>query len=313
MARHHEYDLLHAVKRRGFAAPSRATRPTGLRYSAASLGDNTLSDLSEKIDYLVSLKLGVDDLSKAFDFPQLEDDIIKERSKWENRTEEEIDDEIEMEEMLALSNDHKYRKEKEEQDRFFNQPSATADFSAWSVIGKWTLDQTTALLLGKEPTVVLWEKVSEQVEVSQFARTFAKLRVYLGASGIEFPVSPDVFIECAEHKGIPVPPKLVELVRAMARRATRPELRPPTDQAQRPEQIVAAPDAVDKAAEGPSGTLRIAVRCMLLKKYGVTKPIGVTKTTAFEVIKAEMRDLRMDLPGRKTFDRSWNDLYRRSK
>jgi hypothetical protein len=41
--------------------------------------------------------------------------------------------------------------EKRERDRFFNQPSAMADVNHWSKAAYWTLDEATALSLGRAP------------------------------------------------------------------------------------------------------------------------------------------------------------------
>ena len=49
--------------------------------------------------------------------------------------------------------------EGEERARFFNQPSANADFDHWSKAAHWTLDEAVALSMGKAPERVTWESV----------------------------------------------------------------------------------------------------------------------------------------------------------
>ena len=53
--------------------------------------------------------------------------------------------------------------DREEAQRFFNQPRAKADFEYWSKCAYWTLDEAIALSLGKAPQIVSWEKVKGYV------------------------------------------------------------------------------------------------------------------------------------------------------
>ena len=42
----------------------------------------------------------------------------------------------------------------DEQSRFFNQSSSNADFSDWSKMAHWSLDEAVALSFGKNPKTV---------------------------------------------------------------------------------------------------------------------------------------------------------------
>lgn len=47
--------------------------------------------------------------------------------------------------------------------RFYNQPDAVADLGYWSKMEFWTLEESVALLLGKNPKVVTWKAVQNEV------------------------------------------------------------------------------------------------------------------------------------------------------
>jgi hypothetical protein len=112
----------------------------------------------------------------------------------------------------------KAKVEREEQARFFNQPSAKADFDHWSKAAHWTLDEAVALSFGKSPDVVNWTKVGPYVNVSAFAQQYARIRdLALRACRWEQvydPVLPGIFLAWAERTEIPVPQELVAAVKA---------------------------------------------------------------------------------------------------
>ena len=66
--------------------------------------------------------------------------------------------------------------EANERQYFFNQPAAMPDFNYWAKAGYWTLDEATALSLGKSPAVVNWGNVSHYTTVSRFAAKYALRR-----------------------------------------------------------------------------------------------------------------------------------------
>lgn len=65
---------------------------------------------------------------------------------------------------------------REENERFYNLKSADADYAHWSKAAHWTIDEATALSLGKEPEVVTWAKIERYKDKSAFVKTFAKRR-----------------------------------------------------------------------------------------------------------------------------------------
>lgn len=108
--------------------------------------------------------------------------------------------------------------EKEERERFFNQPYANADFSHWSKATYWTLDEALALAFGKAPEVMRWEKVKEHVGVSAFARQYARVRdLAVRAKNwnqLFDPVLPGIFLAWARRTEIEVPEALIKAVEA---------------------------------------------------------------------------------------------------
>jgi hypothetical protein len=53
---------------------------------------------------------------------------------------------------------------REEDARFFTQPQAKADFGHWSKAEHWSLDEAIALVFGKAPEIVSWDKIKTYVE-----------------------------------------------------------------------------------------------------------------------------------------------------
>jgi hypothetical protein len=82
-----------------------------------------------------------------------------------------IEDEQESDKQLA-----KEKAEQEENSRFFYHPSARADYRAWIERPTWTVDEATALLLGKNPDFVNWHAINPLVYKSKFAKRYGDLR-----------------------------------------------------------------------------------------------------------------------------------------
>jgi hypothetical protein len=108
------------------------------------------------------------------------------------------------------------RAQMEEEQRFFNQPHATADFEHWSRAAHWTLDEATSLAFGKAPEVVNWSNVQSFVAASPFARRYARLLdLALRATKWEQlydPVLPTIFVNWTKKNEIEFPPALAEKV-----------------------------------------------------------------------------------------------------
>jgi hypothetical protein len=110
------------------------------------------------------------------------------------------------------------KRELDEQQRFFNLPSAKADFTHWSKAAHWTLDEAVALSFGKAPEVVKWESVKEYVSISPFAVKYGRVRdLALRAKAwgqLYDPVLPGIFLAWARRMEVEVPPELVVQVEA---------------------------------------------------------------------------------------------------
>ena len=102
--------------------------------------------------------------------------------------------------------------DREEAQRFFNQPGAEADFEHWSKAAYWTLDEAIALSFGKAPEVVSWEKVKGYVGQSRFADQYGKVRdLALRATHwqqLYDPVLPGFFLAWAKRNEIDYPAEL---------------------------------------------------------------------------------------------------------
>ena len=71
------------------------------------------------------------------------------------------------EELRRLYEDERKKKlAEEDQERFFNQPSADADFDYWSKMAHWTLDEAVALSFGKSPAVVNKKSLSSTANLA---------------------------------------------------------------------------------------------------------------------------------------------------
>src|SRR5512132_1732264 len=113
------------------------------------------------------------------------------------------------------------RAEAKEHSRFFNRPSADADFVHWSKTAYWTIDEGVALLLGKAPETVYWESVRDYAEVSPFVRQYAQIRdlaMRARESGqLALGTEPRAFLEWAKRTGIEYPSELEEQVMSTTR------------------------------------------------------------------------------------------------
>jgi hypothetical protein len=106
--------------------------------------------------------------------------------------------------------------QREEEARFFNQPQAKADFDHWCKAEHWSLDEAIALIMGKAPEIVSWDKIKTYVGTSPFVKQYARLRD-LGERAKVWqklfdPVLPVVLLKWAEDNEITVPAELAEKV-----------------------------------------------------------------------------------------------------
>lgn len=123
---------------------------------------------------------------------------------------------------------------KKEAAKFYNQGSATADFQHWSKMDHWTLDESLALLLGKDPRVLTraameselspgWGLMFEpQRERTGFLQAYENLRhLAERAAAMRAPqLRPEQVLLWAHQSGaIPPPAELVKGVLARLQRS----------------------------------------------------------------------------------------------
>lgn len=141
------------------------------------------------------------------------------------------DDEIEKMVVEVIRN----KEEREEQELFYNLPFARANFDRWCSMDLWTLEEATALALGRDPETVTWSAVRPLVEVSRFAEEYRKLRDLiergLAANKLTNPIAPSAFLSWAKERNIQTDPVLEELVArgASGQTEAKPERAPPDE------------------------------------------------------------------------------------
>ena len=108
---------------------------------------------------------------------------------------------------------------REEKERFFNLPSADADFSHWSKAAQWFLGEAVALSFGKAPERVERGAVERYVQVSPFALEYSRRSFLVSraqeAQELSNPVRPKDFIAWARRKEIGFPEELIRLVESL--------------------------------------------------------------------------------------------------
>jgi len=95
----------------------------------------------------------------------------------------------------------------------FNLLSAEADYTHSGKLPLWTVDEFTALALGKTPCCVNWASVQPHVAASPFAKRYSELRDLLNRAVIAGQVyeksAPGVFIAWAKRCGVELDDRLV--------------------------------------------------------------------------------------------------------
>lgn len=108
----------------------------------------------------------------------------------------------------------RYRKlaEKTEAEAFYNQPHSNADFSYWSRLSYWTLEEAVALSLGKHPWIVKWEKIKSFQTSSPFVAKYAAKHEEVRRANVMGQLwestIPFVFVKWASRVGFQMPEEL---------------------------------------------------------------------------------------------------------
>lgn len=98
---------------------------------------------------------------------------------------------------------------------------AAPDYNYWAKLSYWTIEQSTALLIGADPDAIL-DGAALASSCPATARTaylkiFRLLDSHIRMSGIGSNISPTEILKWAEHTGIEAPQALVEAVRVQGR------------------------------------------------------------------------------------------------
>lgn len=107
----------------------------------------------------------------------------------------------------------------EEQKLSFNRPDARANFGHWAMASYWSIEEATALSLGRDPRRVQLKSIKPFVHISSFAKLFTdRLDLLCRAQtmGQLYPKSsPSFFLAWAQRIGLSVPSELVESVTSL--------------------------------------------------------------------------------------------------
>jgi hypothetical protein len=165
----------------------------------------------DSVEYLVDRKFGIFSESisisaerRARTDPKIAKQIAAYKNELLQLSREELGTRVETEREKERARD--------EQQRFFSQPDANADFAHWSKAVHWTLDEAIALSFGKAPERVTWESVKPYVQVSAFALQYQRRRD-LARRAVAWkqlfdPVLPGIFMAWAKRNDFAVPPEL---------------------------------------------------------------------------------------------------------
>lgn len=120
-------------------------------------------------------------------------------------------------ELAKQSEEIRDKQEEEECQRFFNEPTAFADFDHWSRAAHWTLEEAVALSFGRNPDVVDSKALRPHKDASGFAARYFRLldlarRAEVWQKLFD-PVLPGIFIAWAKQNEIEFPEPLESKVR----------------------------------------------------------------------------------------------------
>lgn len=98
---------------------------------------------------------------------------------------------------------------RQDQLTYFSRSDSDANFRSWCALKKWTIDEATALLLGKDPSRVTWDGLRQLTFNSIFVREYQKLRNQLLRANADGKFAdgdaPAKFVHWARDTGLPVP------------------------------------------------------------------------------------------------------------
>lgn len=96
-----------------------------------------------------------------------------------------------------------------QEERFYNQPSAEADWGYWAKAEYWTMDEAVALSFSKDPRVVDWERLREMHEAWEYAVEYGdRLEFFeraVASRALSRRSKPEVVLAWMTKQGIDVP------------------------------------------------------------------------------------------------------------
>lgn len=96
------------------------------------------------------------------------------------------------------------RAKQQEAQRFFNGPNSSPDYDHYCLCANWTLDEAVALSFGKNPEIVNTKTLAPLIQVSPFAKAYAKRRDIVErakwAQQLFDPVLPSIFLAWAKSR-----------------------------------------------------------------------------------------------------------------
>ncbi|MER8460323.1 hypothetical protein NKH24_30380 [Mesorhizobium sp. M1300] len=114
---------------------------------------------------------------------------------------------------------YKEFREREESQRSFNQPGASADFDYWAKMSTWSIDEAISLSFGKNPKCINWKHIQSIENISPFAAEYAAKRELatraIAMGQLWESTIPAGFLAWAERMRVSVPAELVAAVKGL--------------------------------------------------------------------------------------------------
>jgi len=182
---------------------------------------NKIDHLNKKIEFIISrkfplykyVKYGERQPPKSMLDSLVDDDLRKEILDYEEEILSLDSPSFEKLYSQILEENNRER----EQNYFFNQPDAQADFDYWARLSSWKAEEAVALSFGKNPKVVTFKKITqEDVKHSSLSHEYVFIHdIVIRAVDdgvLEKKLKPSVFLAWAKGLKISVPDGLIEAV-----------------------------------------------------------------------------------------------------
>jgi hypothetical protein len=121
-----------------------------------------------------------------------------------------------------------------ERRQFYNYAISPSELAHWARLDAWTREEAVALLLGRDPANVNWEKIKSRLLQSAFVKLYQRvLQMVERATALQTGerLDPVAVLTWGQEAGLKPPSQLVEQVEQRTGKSTRkPELLPPSDQ-----------------------------------------------------------------------------------